>query len=77
MEDFDKFLATLQKLPLDPSALPEYRDALAIKRILSGETPEAIAAATGRPAKWLTRRAEEIRARGLASISTPPPATNG
>lgn len=68
MEDFDKFLATLQKLPLAPSALPEYRDALAIKRILSGETPEAIAAATGRPAKWLTRRAEEIRARGLAGL---------
>lgn len=69
MEDFEKLIATLQALPsLVPAAVTEYRDALAIQRLLRGEPIDAVAVAGARPRKWLLERTEAVRARGLAGF---------
>jgi hypothetical protein len=69
VEDFEKFIATLQAIPsLTPAAVTEYRDALAIRRLLRGDPMEAVFAEAGRPRKWLLEKAETVRARGLVGL---------
>jgi hypothetical protein len=68
VEAFERLLATLERLPVEPSHVPEYRDALAIKRILYGESPEVVSAEVGRPKRWLAKTAQAVQARGLAGL---------
>ncbi|MBI2205392.1 MAG: hypothetical protein HYU41_16200 [Candidatus Rokubacteria bacterium] len=68
-EDFEHFVAVLQRIQsLSPTALPEYRDALAILRLIRGENIDAVSADTSRPRKWLLQKAETIQAQGLAGL---------
>ena len=68
MEDFKKFLGALQQVSIAPGSLPEYQRAIAINRVLTGETPEVVAREIRISKNWLTKKAESVQRHGLAGL---------
>lgn len=68
MEDFKKFLRTLQQVQLAPASFPEYHRALAINRILTGEAPEIVSREMGISKSWLSKKTESVQRRGLSGL---------
>jgi len=68
VEDFNRFIRTLQLLPLDPSRLPEYKRALALKRVIDGEETRLVAHDLRISPAWLSRTLEQLRDVGLRAL---------
>jgi hypothetical protein len=68
VEAFQRLLSTLRRLPLEQSHLPEYRYAVAIERVLSGESLEFVAREVGRPKSWLAKTSQAVNAHDLIGL---------
>jgi hypothetical protein len=68
VEELDRFLRVFQQLQIDPFAVDEYRRALGIQRILSGETTNAVATELRLSKHWLRHTTDAVAARGLSAL---------
>jgi len=68
VEDFYRFLTTIQQLPVDASQVAEYRKAVAVRRVLEGEDPQVVSPTSGLTRPALIRTVDAVRANGLAGI---------
>jgi len=68
VEDFKRFLRTLRLIEVQPTELPEYRRALAIERVLAGESAEAAARDLKIAPAWLAARARAVEQLGLPAL---------
>jgi len=68
LADFHKFVALLQRLPFQDPAVDVLRRALAIKRVIDGETSETVARDVQVSKAWLESKATSVKRQGLAGF---------